>query len=154
MHSKVLLALVLLLISIVVSSQARAMPPNVFYPEGKNPYENIKPWCAYLKEKIRAGEGYSAFDKLRVRKLITCAFVLGQKGGIVNLKVIRSSGNVDLDKAALDIVRLAAPLKIPPNNLPYEERVAVEFVPRLSASDPASLGVFIIDRNWGMARFE
>ena len=52
--------------------------------------------------------------KGRARGAVRIAFKIGSNGGLSSIGVARSSGNADLDQAALNLVRRTAPFPAPP----------------------------------------
>jgi protein TonB len=73
-------------------------------------------WAALARHKPRAG----------VRGSATVVFSIGQFGGLLGVKVGRSSGNAKIDQLALQTVRSAAPYPAPPSG-PATYTIRIDF---------------------------
>jgi protein TonB len=73
-------------------------------------------WGALARHKPRAG----------VRGSATVVFSIGQFGGLLGVKIGRSSGNAKIDQLALQTVRSAAPYPAPPSG-PATFTIRIDF---------------------------
>jgi periplasmic protein TonB len=74
-----------------------------------------------------------AFNTKRIEGRVEVEFVMNRKGVVLNVWISRSSGNIILDKAAVETVLRAQPLPAIPANLPDPIEIAlpVDFSVRL-----------------------
>ena len=76
-------------------------------------------------------------------KPVQFAIELKTDGQIADFKVLQSSGSPETDKAALELVRKAAPFKAPPNDFPYKNGLWVVF-----DSSHNSVQFSLLNRRW------
>ncbi|MBB3930651.1 protein TonB [Kaistia hirudinis] len=81
-------------------------------------------YAARVAAKLRRAR--RAIDDSDARGTAHVAFVIGAGGAISALRLVASSGNGDVDRAALATVQRAAPFPPPPKS-PYPIRVPIEF---------------------------
>lgn len=88
---------------------------KVIAPPHKEP--DFGPYLAEMQRLL-----FAQWDKVQgiSKKSTTVAFTVKKDGGVTNLKVYKTSGAADCDKAALEAVRLADPLPPLPEHAPSQ----------------------------------
>jgi len=85
-------------------------------------FNDYKSYMAYIQTRIKRH-----WDPPQIHKSTNTSiqFTVDQKGQVSNAKIIESSGNADMDKAALDALKAASPMpKLPPTK---DKSVEVQF---------------------------
>ncbi len=102
-------------------------------------------WEPKIKEKmervLRQGRAIAS-DVDRVTK---CVIVLDRAGTLVRVQIVGASGLVDLDEAAVEAFRAAAPFPNPPKGIVERDgyiRIRWDFVLEADASGPARFGKY------------
>jgi len=81
-------------------------------------YDSPHAYFDMVRLKIERHKKYP--DVARIRQIegrATVRFVIGPDGRVTTLKIIKSTRNTALDRAALDAIKKAAPFPKPPNHL-------------------------------------
>jgi protein TonB len=75
-----------------------------------------------VRQRIEHHKRYPlAARKRQVQGKVILRFTISEKGDLKNVNVLRSSKNSDLDQAAMDAIRSAAPYPPPPRDLGQQE---------------------------------
>ena len=104
----------------------------------------LQPWYQEVVQSIRADPEYEQLMQKMVNMSVDCTFVLKSTGELTEPKVRRSSGLKSLDQAALELVLKNAPLKTPPNSLPFQAGAQLDIFFTNSGSTPY-LQVYVLE---------
>jgi TonB family protein len=93
---------------------------------------DLMPWFERFEGILRHQRDYNSF-LANLRKVfrngdnVICTFTVSKFGAVRNLRVAVASGDDNVDKTLVSLVRRATRYLTPPNNLPAERGIQIEF---------------------------
>ncbi len=92
----------------------------------------LRPWFDEVSQKIKCQRKFGDVEKSAVKCLakdetLLCTFSLSDNCNIVQLKLAKPSTSTELNSRICELIRGLSPLSYPPNSLPIEGGVFVEF---------------------------
>jgi TonB family protein len=136
-----------------VPARADAMPVNVWNPKEAEAESKLSPWFETIRQNI---QGKTEFRKL-VREIgstyVSCSFKLAKNGDLEELKLDETSGSESIDRSAFNLIRACSPFNKPPNDLPYQKRIAITFSNKPSDIYPFNPEIALYRKGLGRGRF-
>jgi len=112
--------------SLAADIGAPAAPPAGWGFGGAPAYTTTGDYFDMVRMKIESNKKYPAEARKNGREgQVVVRFVITMDGYISSLEIVKSANHVDLDQAALEAVRNAAPFPMPPTGL-FKDKVRVE----------------------------
>lgn len=137
---------VILLCAMTLGAAAQIAPTNG--PEAMAMSPAMRAWRQHTSARIKRMANRLADTGLRGQAIICLA--VNRNGRMVETTVLRSSGNPELDGAALTVVRMAGPFAPLPST--YTKPVLAIGVPLNFRSAPSDFGAKRAERVHGMIR--
>jgi TonB C terminal len=93
---------------------------------------DIKPWLLSLSKELENRQGFAELSEcllkeLKQNQMVECTFLISKNGTVSDLKIHNSSGSPIIDRLVSNYILESAPYVEPPDNIPCERGVLVEF---------------------------
>jgi len=92
-------------------------------------------WQQSLVARLAKVQRYPAQAR-GVQGVVSLAFTIDRHGGVVSSRIVKSSGSTVLDAEALDLIKRAAPLPLPPADIADSDLSFVVFSKRIGKPSP------------------